>query len=103
MMHFVIGNLNFLNSFSKFTTGWFKIPRFFLTLIHKLYMLYDFSTHLYGRRLVLEWAEAEETLDDLRRKTAHSFVGNSDNHSQNGPPAKRAKTKSAIVETLQTL
>ena len=77
--------------------------RFILTLILKSYMLYDFSTHLYGRRLVLEWAEAEETLDDLRRKTAHSFVGNSDNHSQNGPPAKRAKTKSAIVETLQTL
>ena len=79
------------------------LSRFFLTLIPKLYMLYDFSTHLYGRRLVLEWAEAEETLDDLRRKTAHSFVGNSDNQSQNGPPAKRAKTKSAIVETLQTL
>ena len=61
-----------------------------------------FSTHLYGRRLVLEWAEQEETVDDLRRKTANSFTGISDS-SQNGPPAKRAKTKSAIAETLQTL
>ncbi|KAL1272492.1 hypothetical protein QQF64_028354 [Cirrhinus molitorella] len=31
------------------------------------------STHLYGRRLVLEWADAEETVDDLRRKTAQHF------------------------------
>ena len=51
---------------------------------------------------MLEWAEEEETIEDLRRKTAHSFVGNSET-SENGPPAKRAKTKSAIVETLQTL
>jgi len=33
------------------------------------------STHLYGRRLVLEWAAQEETLDDLRRKTAEHFHG----------------------------
>ena len=51
---------------------------------------------------MLEWAEQEETVDDLRRKTANSFTGNTDS-SQNGPPAKRAKTKSAIAETLQTL
>ncbi|XP_061585092.1 probable RNA-binding protein 19 [Cololabis saira] len=31
------------------------------------------STHLYGRRLVLEWADAEETVDSLRRKTAEHF------------------------------
>ncbi|KAK1796435.1 hypothetical protein P4O66_009487 [Electrophorus voltai] len=31
------------------------------------------STHLYGRRLVLEWANAEETVEDLRRKTAQHF------------------------------
>ena len=68
----------------------------------KYFFLFYASTHLYGRRLVLEWAEEEETVEDLRRKTAHSFVGNSEN-SQNGPPAKRAKTKSAIAETLQTL
>ena len=100
MKHFVTGNLNLLHSF--FEIFLFELS-FSFTLNPVKYMFYDFSTHLYGRRLVLEWAEAEETLDDLRRKTAHSFVGNSDNHSQNGPPAKRAKTKSAIVETLQTL
>jgi len=27
------------------------------------------STHLYGRRLVLEWAQGEETLEELREKT----------------------------------
>ncbi|GFO19800.1 multiple RNA-binding domain-containing protein 1 [Plakobranchus ocellatus] len=31
------------------------------------------STHLYGRRLVLEWAEAEESLEELRKKTAKHF------------------------------
>uniref|UniRef100_W5MP23 Probable RNA-binding protein 19 n=1 Tax=Lepisosteus oculatus TaxID=7918 RepID=W5MP23_LEPOC len=31
------------------------------------------STHLYGRRLVLEWADSEETLETLRRKTAEHF------------------------------
>ena len=51
---------------------------------------------------MLEWAEEEETVEDLRRKTAHSFVGSSES-SNNGPLAKRAKIKSSIVETLQTL
>lgn len=71
-------------------------------VLNKICLEFHFSTHLYGRRLVLEWAEEEETVEDLRRKTAHSFVGNSD-ASNNGPLAKRAKTKSSIVETLQTL
>ncbi|XP_053444569.1 probable RNA-binding protein 19 isoform X2 [Nycticebus coucang] len=31
------------------------------------------STHLYGRRLVLEWADSEVTLQTLRRKTAEHF------------------------------
>lgn len=31
------------------------------------------STHLYGRRLVLEWAEAEQSIDELRKKTAEHF------------------------------
>ncbi|NWV21321.1 RBM19 protein, partial [Origma solitaria] len=31
------------------------------------------STHLYGRRLVLEWADTEETLEGLRRRTAEHF------------------------------
>ncbi|XP_072207291.1 probable RNA-binding protein 19 isoform X3 [Excalfactoria chinensis] len=33
------------------------------------------STHLYGRRLVLEWADTEETVEALRRKTADHFHG----------------------------
>ena len=41
------------------------------------------STHLYGRRLVLEWANQAEDLDDLRRKTADKFGGN------DGEPLKR--------------
>ncbi|KAF4079049.1 hypothetical protein AMELA_G00188660 [Ameiurus melas] len=31
------------------------------------------STHLYGRRLVLEWADADESVEELRRKTAQHF------------------------------
>ena len=34
--------------------------------------LYD-STHLYGRRLVLEWADADDNIDDIRAKTAQRF------------------------------
>ena len=33
------------------------------------------STHLYGRRLVLEWADSEVSLPALRRKTAERFHG----------------------------
>lgn len=36
------------------------------------------STHLYGRRLVLEWAEAEAAdVDELRKRTAQHFIGGS--------------------------
>ncbi|XP_078277353.1 putative RNA-binding protein 19 isoform X2 [Rhinoraja longicauda] len=31
------------------------------------------STHLFGRRLVLEWADSEDTLEALRRKTAEHY------------------------------
>uniref|UniRef100_UPI00398EA1C6 probable RNA-binding protein 19 isoform X2 n=1 Tax=Pristiophorus japonicus TaxID=55135 RepID=UPI00398EA1C6 len=31
------------------------------------------STHLYGRRLVLEWADSEDTVETLRRKTAEHY------------------------------
>ncbi|GFS21777.1 multiple RNA-binding domain-containing protein 1 [Elysia marginata] len=43
------------------------------------------STHLYGRRLVLEWAEAEESLEELRKKTAKHFP-------DEGPRKKVSKT-----------
>ncbi|XP_046681092.1 LOW QUALITY PROTEIN: probable RNA-binding protein 19 [Homalodisca vitripennis] len=31
------------------------------------------STHLFGRRLVLEWAQQEETVEQLRKRTADNF------------------------------
>ncbi|XP_001807432.1 probable RNA-binding protein 19 [Tribolium castaneum] len=31
------------------------------------------STHLYGRRLVLEWASSEDSVDDIRKRTAAHF------------------------------
>lgn len=33
------------------------------------------STHLYDRRLVLEWAKEEETVEELRKRTAQHFLG----------------------------
>ena len=51
------------------------------------------STHLYGRRLVLEWADAkdeETTIGDLRAKTANSY----------GEPAAKRLKKSDIAESL---
>lgn len=51
------------------------------------------STHLYGRRLVLEWAESAEDLDQLRKKTAEHF--------HDDGPTKRLK-KSAILDNLQS-
>ncbi|XP_046390578.1 probable RNA-binding protein 19 [Ischnura elegans] len=34
----------------------------------------SFSTHLYGRRLVLEWASNEENVEELRKRTADHFI-----------------------------
>ncbi|XP_065548537.1 probable RNA-binding protein 19 [Lathamus discolor] len=52
------------------------------------------STHLYGRRLVLEWADTEETVEALRRKTADHF------HES---PKKRKKSEvlNEILEHLE--
>jgi multiple RNA-binding domain-containing protein 1 len=33
------------------------------------------STHLYGRRLVLEFADDDDTIDTLRKKTGQHFFG----------------------------
>ncbi|XP_054853007.1 probable RNA-binding protein 19 [Eublepharis macularius] len=49
------------------------------------------STHLYGRRLVLEWADTEETVEALRRKTAERFQDS---------PAKKKKKRSAVLEEI---
>ncbi|XP_053353543.1 probable RNA-binding protein 19 [Clarias gariepinus] len=52
------------------------------------------STHLYGRRLVLEWADAGESVDDLRRKTAQHF--------HNAPKKrKQAEVLEGIMEQME--
>nr|XP_040052103.1 probable RNA-binding protein 19 isoform X1 [Gasterosteus aculeatus aculeatus] len=53
------------------------------------------STHLYGRRLVLEWAEAEETVETLRRKTAEHF------HVAR-KKQRQAEVMEGIQETMET-
>ncbi|KAK9825631.1 hypothetical protein WJX81_001303 [Elliptochloris bilobata] len=47
------------------------------------------GTHLYGRRLVVEWAAAEEGLDELRAKTAAR--SRADDDDAPAPAAKRKK------------
>lgn len=42
------------------------------------------STHLYGRRLVLEWAAPDEGVEELRKRTAQQFQGSQ-------PPNKQTK------------
>ena len=42
------------------------------------------STHLYGRRLVLEWAEEDATVEMLRKRTSDHYYGEK-------PPARRSR------------
>ncbi|XP_077016036.1 putative RNA-binding protein 19 [Tamandua tetradactyla] len=51
------------------------------------------STHLYGRRLVLEWADPEVTVQGLRRKTAEHF--------HEPPKKKRSVVLDEILEQLE--
>ncbi|XP_055405474.1 probable RNA-binding protein 19 isoform X2 [Bubalus kerabau] len=51
------------------------------------------STHLYGRRLVLEWADSEVSLPALRRKTAEHF--------HEPPKKKRSVVLDEILEQLE--
>ncbi len=45
-----------------------------MNLIQNAFEALCHSTHLYGRRLVLEWADEEnDTVEGLRRKTAAEF------------------------------
>ncbi|XP_068166711.1 probable RNA-binding protein 19 [Antennarius striatus] len=53
------------------------------------------STHLYGRRLVLEWAENEETVETLRRKTAEHF-------HVSAKKRRKAEVLEGILETMET-
>lgn len=47
------------------------------------------GTHLYGRRLVIEWAEEDMTgLDDLRAKTAAKYRGQEDSLRPESEPAE---------------
>ncbi|EFN75799.1 Probable RNA-binding protein 19 [Harpegnathos saltator] len=50
------------------------------------------STHLYGRRLVLEWAQAEENLEEIRKRTAERFI--------QGSSAKRFKKATLDLESV---
>ena len=52
------------------------------------------STHLYGRRLVLEWASEEDTLETLRKRTANQYVENE--------PSKKKFKKSNLLESVQS-
>ncbi|ODM98908.1 putative RNA-binding protein 19 [Orchesella cincta] len=58
------------------------------------------STHLYGRRLVIEWASQDETIEDLRAKTArlasHSKDGVEQQESEGG------STKQKLSRYFQT-
>ncbi|XP_075069988.1 putative RNA-binding protein 19 [Mixophyes fleayi] len=52
------------------------------------------STHLYGRRLVLEWAETEESVEALRRKTAEQY---------HGSPKKKRKASALMDDFMGSL
>lgn len=54
------------------------------------------STHLYGRRLVLEWASQEETLEELRKRTSTQYA---DGRSE---PANKKLKKSKLIESVET-
>ncbi|NXX38575.1 RBM19 protein, partial [Tricholaema leucomelas] len=49
------------------------VPKPTNSFVQKAFNALCHSTHLYGRRLVLEWADTEETVEALRRKTADHF------------------------------
>ncbi|XP_030000224.1 putative RNA-binding protein 19 isoform X2 [Sphaeramia orbicularis] len=53
------------------------------------------STHLYGRRLVLEWADAEDSVETLRRKTAEHF------HVA-AKKQRKAEVLEGIMESMET-
>jgi len=48
---------------------------------------------LYGRRLVLEWAEDEDSVDALRKRTAEHF---------HGTPKTTKKKKDILDDLLDT-
>jgi multiple RNA-binding domain-containing protein 1 len=50
------------------------------------------GTHLYGRRLVVEYAQEDGNIEDLRAKTASKFRDQEDEALlAAGPPSKRSR------------
>lgn len=45
----------------------------FISFFQKAFDALCHSSHLYGRRLVLEWAAADEGVEELRKRTADHF------------------------------
>ena len=48
------------------------------------------NTHIYGRHLVLEWAKEDDTVAELREKTAEHYR-TTHGPSSSVPPAKKSK------------
>ncbi|CAD6194699.1 unnamed protein product [Caenorhabditis auriculariae] len=66
-----------------------EAKRAFDSLVH--------STHLYGRHLVLEWAKEDDSVEELREKTAEKFSG------EKGAKKKRKAQLEAIQKQLQVV
>ncbi|XP_030847248.1 probable RNA-binding protein 19 [Strongylocentrotus purpuratus] len=56
------------------------------------------SSHLYGRRLVLEWAESEQSVEQLRKKTADHFSDGSNNKKLKKSDLTDHLTLSSVTE-----
>uniref|UniRef100_A0A182PVF8 RRM domain-containing protein n=1 Tax=Anopheles epiroticus TaxID=199890 RepID=A0A182PVF8_9DIPT len=53
------------------------------------------STHLYGRRLVLEWAAPDSDVEELRKRTAQQF----NNSSEGASGGKRTASGKGVLKT----
>lgn len=58
------------------------------------------GAHLYGRRLVLEWAEEEGGLDELRAKTGEGLGGGSWRQQGVGPCSAAARPSAGLQRKL---
>lgn len=56
------------------------------------------STHIYGRRLVLEWAELEENVSDIRQRTVRYF---STDHNPDNKRSLKKKLMSALEKNSE--
>ena len=91
----------FVNILSYFTIGFCFVDfiaigdakRAFEALVH--------STHLYGRRLVLEWAKKDDSLDELFEKNAKKLLLG--NRKRKGPLSKKQLNESVEKAKLTGL